>query len=144
MNTISTYGRLTSDVTTRELNGRTIAMFRMASQNVRKQSDGKYGTNFYNVEVGREAQAQNCAKYLQMGNRVTVSGQLVIRTYTGTDQREHQVIEINADTVDFVETKAEAEAKAKAKAKAQNAQATQPALNLAQTPTQVDTDELPF
>ena len=107
MNILSTYGRVASDITTNTVNGRNVANFRFASNNKRKGSDGKYGTNFYNV-CAWGALADIASKYLKKGNRAAVSGDLVIRSYKGNDGLEHQVIEIDANNIDLVETKAEA------------------------------------
>lgn len=111
MNNISVLGRLASDVTTNEVNGRSVANFRIAAQTRRKGKDGQYITNFYNVAIWGAA-GENAAKYLKKGHRAGVSGELVIRPYTGSDGVAHQAIEIDANSVDFVETKSEAEAKA--------------------------------
>ena len=134
MNTISVYGRVASDVTTNTVNGRTVANFRLASNNKRKQTDGSYGTNFYNVAAWG-AVGEIAAKYLKKGHRASVSGELVIRTYKGNDGLDHQAIEIDANTVDLVETKAEAETKAGAKAESAPAQGF--------TPVE-DSGDLPF
>lgn len=139
MNTIGTYGRVASDVTTKDVNGRACASFRFASGNKRKQQDGTYGTNFYAVTAWGPL-ADIAAKYLKKGHRATVSGELVIRQYVGNDGQNHQSVEIDATTIDLVETRAEAETKA---AGTTSAAAPAPA-----APTQgftpVDTDELPF
>lgn len=134
MNTISAYGRLASDVTTKDVNGRTVANFRFAAGNKRKGSDGKYGTNFYDVAAWG-ALGETAAKYLRKGNRATVSGELVIRTYKGNDGLDHQRVEIDAATIDLVETKAESEAKSG------GASAVAPAQSF--TPVETS-DELPF
>lgn len=140
MNTITVYGRVASDVTTNNVNGRTVANFRFASQNKRKQQDGQYGTNFYQVAVWG-APGENVAKYLKKGHRACISGDLVIRQYVGsTDNQTHQAVEIDASSVDFVETKAEAEAKAGVAA-SQTAPALAPA---PQGIAVVNTDDLPF
>ena len=136
MNSISVYGRVASDVTTKDVNGRTVANFRFAAQTKRKGSDGQYITNFYNVAAWG-ALGETASKYLKKGHRTCVSGELVIRPYVGTDGANHQSIEIDANSVDFVETKAEAEAKSGGSATP--AQAAPP-----QNFTPVDTDQLPF
>ena len=136
MNTIAVYGRVASDVTTKDVNGRTVASFRFAAGNKRKQSDGTYGTNFYSVSAWGPI-GEMAAKYLKKGHRATVGGELVIRPYVGNDQQNHQSIEIDANTIDFVETKSEAEAK-ESSAPAASAPAA------SQTFTPVETDELPF
>jgi len=137
MNTISVYGRVASDVTTKDVNGRTVATFRFAAGNKRKQQDGSYGTNFYNVSAWGSI-GETAAKFLKKGHRASLSGELVIRNYVGNDQQTHYAIEIDANTIDLVETKGEAEAKAG------NTQATAPAAPAPQAFTPVETDELPF
>ena len=136
MNKIAVSGRLASDVTTKEVNGRTVANFRLASQNKKKGTDGQYGTNFYSVEAWA-SQADIASKYLKKGHRTNIAGDLVIRTYTGSDGQKYTAVEIQATDIDLVETKAEAEAKEKSAAPAQTEAAPQGF-------TQVETDELPF
>lgn len=108
MNKITTYGRMASDVEIREVNGRNVANFRMASQNKDKDKNtNQYGTNFYRVTVWGPM-ADNAAKFLHKGNRVTVSGDLVIRNYKDGNGIDKQSIEIINAEFDLVETKAEA------------------------------------
>ena len=133
MNTIAVYGRVASDVTTKNVNGRTCANFRFASNNKHKEADGKYGTNFYNVSVWG-ATGETVAKFLKKGHRAAITGELVIRQYVGNDQLNHQAVEINANSVDFVETRSEVESKAN------NAVAAAPA----QSFPEINTDEPPF
>ena len=135
MNTIATYGRVASDVTTNNVNGRTVANFRFASTNKRKGDDGKYGTNFYHISAWGVL-GETAAKYLKKGHRASISGELVIRSYKGNDGLDHQMIEIDATSIDLVETKAEAEAKS---GNASPAPASAP-----QGFTPVETDDLPF
>lgn len=138
MNTLSTYGRVASDVTTNDVNGRTVANFRFASNNKRKQSDGSYGTNFYNVAAWG-ALADIAAKYLKKGHRATVSGELVIRTYKAQDGQERIAVDIDANSIDLVETKAEAGSASAPAAPAPAASAAPAGF------TQVETDDqLPF
>lgn len=110
MNILTTYGRVASDITTREVNGRTVANFRFASNNRRKGEDGKYGTNFYNVSAWG-ALADTASRFLKKGNRVAISGDMTIRTYKGNDGIEHQTVDLDANAIDLVETRAEAESK---------------------------------
>ena len=140
MNVLSTYGRVASDVTTNNVNGRNVANFRFASNNKRKGSDGKYGTNFYNVSAWGTL-ADTASKFLKKGQRAAISGDLTIRTYKGNDGLDHQVVEIDANNIDLVETKAEAEAKESTTA-APAAQAT-PQVEPSGF-TAVENDELPF
>lgn len=130
MNILTTYGRVASDVTTREVNGRTVANFRFASNNRKKGDDGKYGANFYNVAAWG-ALSETATRFLKKGHRATISGELSIRSYKGSDGVEHQSIDLDANAIDLVETKAEADAKGGA-APAQAAPAAQ------------SSDDLPF
>lgn len=113
MNKISVYGRVASDVTTQSYNGRNVANFRVASNTHRKDGDKKdeqgrqvYITNFYNVSCWGNT-ADNAAKYLKKGNRIAVSGDLVIRPYTTQDGRNGTAVEIDTAEFDIVETRAE-------------------------------------
>ena len=110
MNILTTYGRVASDVTTREVNGRTVANFRFASNNRRKGDDGKYGANFYNVAAWGNL-ADTATRFLKKGHRATISGELTVRTYKGSDGIEHQTVDLDANAIDLVETRAEAESK---------------------------------
>jgi single-strand DNA-binding protein len=134
MNTIAVYGRVASDVTTNNVNGRSVANFRFAAGNKRKQADGKYGTNFYNVAAWGSL-GETAAKFLKKGYRASISGELVIRSYKGNDGLDHQAIEIDANTIDLVETKAESAEKSGASAQEAPAQNFTPV----ETP-----DDLPF
>ena len=134
MNKITVIGRLTRDVETKDFNGRKCATFGVASQNKRKDKDSnEYGTNFYTVSVWGVT-ADVAAKYLKKGNRVGVSGDLIVRDYVGTDNQKHTVVEINNAEIDLIETAAEAGKTA--------ATASAPAPKF--TPVEVNTDDLPF
>lgn len=106
MNTICVYGRLASDVTVNDVNGRHVANFRVASRTRRKESDGEYITNFYSVTAWG-ALADNAAKFLKKGHRTVVSGEFVIRPYVGNDGSNRYAFEIDANNIDLVETKSE-------------------------------------
>lgn len=105
MNKITTYGRVSTDVTTRDVNGRTVANFNVASNTHRKDENGQYGTIFYRVSVWG-VQANTAASYLKKGNRIVVSGDLNIREYVAEGKTRYS-IEIDNASFDLVETKAE-------------------------------------
>ena len=108
MNKVFVYGRVSTDVEIKDMNGRNVANFNIASQNknIINKEERKYGTNFYRVSIwGPSADA--AARYLRKGNRVVVAGDLVVREYTGSDQLKHTALEINNAEFDLVETKAE-------------------------------------
>ena len=136
-NKITVVGRLCSDVELKDLNGRAVASFRVASQNKRKNKEtGKYDySNFYTVSAWG-ATAEIAARYLKKGNRVGVAGDLIYREYVGTDKQNHGVLEINNADVDLIETASES-----GNATAQVQAATSAP---AQQFTDVETDDLPF
>jgi len=150
MNRITVIGRVSQDVTTNEVNGRNVANFNIAAQNKNKigTENGKavYGTNFYRVSAWGQA-ADTASRFLRKGHRVGVTGDLVIREYSGSDGLKHTAVEISNAEVDLIETRAEAEAKLQASAgvSSVNTAAPAPAPAPAQANfTPVETDELPF
>lgn len=135
MNTITVYGRLSSDVELRNVSGANVAVFSVAGNTRRKDKQSNdYITNFYNVNAWRGL-AETASKYLKKGNRVCLSGELVIRPYTANDGSKRQVVEIDANSIDLVETRAEAGTHTAAPAPAPAAPAGF---------TAVENDELPF
>jgi single-strand DNA-binding protein len=115
MNKISTVGRLSTDVTLGEFNGRQVANFSIASNTKRKigEKNGypEYGVNFYRVSAWGQA-ADTASKYLKKGQRVGISGDLEIREYTGNDNLKHTAVEINNAEITMIETRTETAAKA--------------------------------
>ncbi len=148
MNKIMVFGRVSTDVTTNEVNGRQVANFNVASQNKNKTGteNGKnvYGVNFYRVSAWGQS-ADTAAKFLRKGHRVCVCGDFVSREYTGSDGQKHTSLEITNAEIDLVETRAESEAKLNAAAGVAGTYNAKPAAaQPAQSFTPVETDELPF
>ena len=146
MNKISVIGRVSTDITTKDVNGRNVANFNVASQNKQQvgEENGRkiYGSNFYHVSAWGQA-ADTASRFLKKGHRVGIVGDLVIRKYTGTDGLEHIAVDINNAEVDLIETKAESEAKANMTSAAPAARPA-PAPAPEQSFTPVETDDLPF
>lgn len=142
MNNISVVGRVCSDVTLKDVNGRNCANFRIAANTRRKDKNSQnndYITNFYNVSLWGAA-GENAAKYLKKGHRAGVTGELVIRPYKDSNGADRIAVEIDANNVDFIETKAESEAKSGATVQsAPVAQAPAQQFTAVETP-----DDLPF
>lgn len=120
MNIITTYGRLSSDVEIRDFNGRNVASFNLASNTLHKDGNktdenGRpvYITNFYHVSCWGNT-ADTASKYLKKGNRVCVSGNLVIRKYTTQDGKSGTSCEIDNAAITLVETRAESGAQPQA------------------------------
>ena len=141
MNRITVIGRVSQDVTTNSVNDRKVANFNVAAQNKNKTGTENnrpvYGTNFYRVSAWGQS-AETASRFLRKGHRVGVTGDLVIREYSGNDGLKHTAVEITNAEIDLIETRAESEAK-------QNAVASSPVAAPAQADfTPVETDELPF
>lgn len=110
MNKTFVYGRLTADPTTREANGNRVTSFSVASDTRTKDTDGNFITNFFRVAAWGVV-GDNCAKWLHKGNRVIVTGEAVMRSYTDKNGALRYSLDIpRADTVEFVETKGDAPA----------------------------------
>ncbi|MGI6663899.1 MAG: single-stranded DNA-binding protein [Christensenellaceae bacterium] len=66
-------------------------------------------TDFINIVTWRGL-ADNCAKYLQKGQQVAVTGELQIRSYDAKDGTKKYITEIQADDVEFLARSGEAKA----------------------------------
>ena len=138
MNKLTCYGRVSSDVTLNDMNGRQVANFNIAANTKRKDKEtGKYIANFYRVSVWGLS-AASASTYLKKGNRVTVSGDFVARPYVGSDGTQKMSLEIDNADFELVETRAENEARGQAA----GAAAPAPAGNF--TPVETGDDDLPF
>ena len=73
----------------------TVAVNRKRSQGVVEQTD------FFRVTTWRGL-AENCAKYLQKGRKVGVTGTVGIDAYTGKDGKPHADLAVTADDVEFI------------------------------------------
>lgn len=147
MNKIILIGNLTRDPELRSVNTAngptsvcdfTIAVNRRNFRNQQNAQSGQTGdADFFRITVWR-ALAENCAKYLAKGRKVFVSGPLSARTYQANDGSTRVSLEVNADDVEFLSSRADADA--------MGGISYAPAAPMAQNNgfTAVETDELPF
>ena len=63
--------------------------------------DGERATDFFNVTVWR-TQAENCAKYLKKGKKVSIIARLQNRTYEDKNGNKRFVNDIIAEEVEFL------------------------------------------
>lgn len=63
--------------------------------------DGERATDFFNVTVWR-TQAENCAKYLAKGKKVSIVARLQNRTYEDKNGNKRYVNDIIAEEVEFL------------------------------------------
>ncbi len=67
-----------------------------------KQQEIKEEVEFITAVVW-ERLAENCAKYLKKGSHVFVEGRLLTRKFIDKDNRDREVTEIKAETVEFLD-----------------------------------------
>lgn len=134
MNKIMVYGHLGSDVTLSNPGNSTniCANFTVAARNKAKQQNGDYGTNWYRVSCWGKT-AEIASKFLKKGDRITLSGDLIVRQYKTQDGRDGTSVDINNAEFDLVEKKGES-----------GVAFTPAAAAVPQNFTPVENDELPF
>ena len=146
MNKIILIGNLTRDPELRTTpNGYTVCDFTIAvndrrGRNQQNASGQQQDTaQFFRVTVWRQM-GEACAKYLAKGRKVYVSGPLTTRTYQANDGSTRVSLEVTADDVEFLTSRAESEAMGGA---SYDAPASSPTAQNSGF-TAVETDELPF
>ena len=140
MNKIILIGNLTRDPELRTTpNGYSVCDFTIAVNRRRaNQQAGQQGdADFFRVSAWRQL-GENCAKYLSKGRKVFVTGPVSARTYQAQDGSTRVSLEVTADDVAFLSSRADAEALGSAPAN--NAGVTAASSGF----TAVETDELPF
>lgn len=143
MNKIILIGNLTRDPELRTTpNGYTVCDFTIAVNRRRsgqqQQQAGQQGdADFFRISAWRQL-GENCAKYLSKGRKVFVSGPLSARTYQSQDGSTRVSLDVTADDVEFLTSRADAEAMGSAPANTAGVTATSSGF------TAVEPDELPF
>ncbi len=102
-------GNLTRDPETRVLqDGRMVTNFTVASN--RRGAGGDHPAADYVRVAAWDALGENCAKYLNKGKKVYVSGTVQARGYTTNDGHAAASLELTAREVEFLSPKGEAAA----------------------------------
>lgn len=105
VNRVVLVGRLTRDPELRKTNSdKPVASFTLAVDNRNKGADGQKTASFIPVTVWND-QATNVCKYVRKGSLVGVDGRLLQRTYEKKDGTKANVLEVVADSVQFLEPK---------------------------------------
>ena len=100
-------GRLTKTPDIRQTNtGKNVCTFTLAVNRRYKGADGKTTADFFSVQAW-EKLAELCARYLDKGSKVFISGELRNRSYEAKDGSKRTVTEIIANEVEFLSHKAE-------------------------------------
>lgn len=145
MNKIILIGNLTRDPEMKTTqNGYNVCDFTIAvnkrryGQQQQQQAGQQSDADFFRISVWGK-NGENCARYLSKGRKVFVSGALSARTYQANDGTTRVSLEVNADDVEFLSSRADAEAMGSS-VPANNAGVTATSSGF----TAVETDELPF
>ena len=105
VNRIVLVGRLTRDPELRRTNSDTpVASFTLALDDRVKHAEGNNVTTFIGVTVWNQ-QADNVAKFCHKGSLVAVDGRIRQRSFIRKDNTKGSVIEVIADSVQFLEPK---------------------------------------
>ena len=114
-NRVILIGRLTRDPELRRTpSDVSVTSFTLAvDERTARDENGQKSTIFIGVSVWR-GQAENVAKFCRKGSLVLVDGKLQQRSYTKRDGTEATVLEVMADSVQFLEPKGSRGAEANA------------------------------
>jgi single-strand DNA-binding protein len=111
MNNITVVGHLCADPEERFIgdSGQRLVKFRVASNRIKKKdNDGSDAADFFNVVCWGKT-AEFVFQYLKKGSHVYVAGTLSIREYTNRDGDRGVWIEIDATTVQSLQSRSDAE-----------------------------------
>ena len=86
--------------------GKNVCSLTIAVNRRYKGADGKTTADFFSVQAW-EKLAELCARYLDKGSKVFVSGELRNRSYDAKDGSKRTVTEIIASEVEFLSPKSE-------------------------------------
>lgn len=125
-------GNLTKDPETGATpSGVSVCKFSIAINRNFTKEDGTRDVDFFNVVTWRNL-ADNCARFLQKGNKVAIVGKLQNRQYEAQDGTKRNVTEIIAEQVEFLTPK-------------EQGQSTDPQKSLSDLrPIECTPDDLPF
>lgn len=115
VNNVVLVGRLANDPEMKYTQaGMPITTFRLAVDRGRKNEQGESETDFLNI-VAFQKTAELVAQYCDKGSLVGIEGRVQSRTWEGQDGKNNYSVEIVANNVRFLESKAEAERRRAAK-----------------------------
>lgn len=107
MNYVSMIGRLTKIPDIRQTDtGKNVCTFTLAVNRRYKDAQGNATADFFPVQAW-EKLAELCARYLDKGSKVFISGELRNRSYEAKDGTKRYVTEIVANDVEFLSPKGE-------------------------------------
>lgn len=112
MNKVTLLGRLVKDPEVRYVqSGKCVTQFTLAVDRQFKDANGNKETDFIPVVVWNKA-AELVGNSCQKGHRLLVDGRLQMRSYDAKDGTKRWVTEVIANSVEFIERKADVAASA--------------------------------
>ena len=106
MNRLMIIGNLTKNPELRSTqDGTAVCGFTVAVNRAKSRNNPDPGADFFNVNAWRSL-GENCAKYLAKGRKVAVVGRVSLRTWE-KDGKHGASLEVTAEDVEFLTTKAE-------------------------------------
>lgn len=106
MNKITIIGNLTKAPELRSTqDGTPVCGFTVAVNRQKTKSNPNPGADFFNVNAWRGL-GENCAKYLDKGRKVAVSGRISLRTWE-KDGKHGASLEVLAEDVEFLTSRTE-------------------------------------
>lgn len=101
LNKVMLIGRLGSDPEVKEIGGKTLCKFSLATSS---RYGGEDHTEWHRVNVWGKA-GENAGKYLQKGSVAYVEGKITTREYTDRDGNKRQSTEINSYSITFLDSR---------------------------------------
>ena len=101
-------GRLTKTPDIKQTtSGKNVCAFTLAVNRRYKDADGKTTADFFSVQAW-EKLAELCARYLDKGSKVFISGELRNRSYEAKDGTKRTITEIIAEQLEFLTPRTDA------------------------------------
>lgn len=100
MNKVILIGRLTRDPELKDVGTTQICSFGLAV-NRRFKRENSDNVDFFDIDVWAK-QGENCAKYLNKGSQVAISGRVEMQTWNDNDGNKKYKTKIVADEVNFL------------------------------------------
>lgn len=146
MNKVFLIGNLTRDPELRTTPaGDSVCSFTIAV-NRRRRSNAEAGqpeADFFRITAWRQL-GENCGRYLTKGRKVSVTGPVSCRVYTGRDGKTYASMEVQADDVEFLSAKGDNEQPRAEQSQGQSMGNEQLPIPQSGGYVQVDEEELPF
>ena len=114
LNIVAVMGRLVADPVMRQTqSGKSVASFTVACDRGRKDADGTYPTDFFDIVVWGNT-AEFVCKYFTKGSLIALDGRLQTRSYQDKNGNNRKAFEIVASNVSFAGAKSTGTAQGKA------------------------------